>query len=653
MKAIEDVFKFVQATLSLFKAAPNLEIEKFPKFTLNNEKNLANGFFVTERAFKVCPIIATDAFRPFLKDKFGYDIFELNQGFYKSFQTVANSSPKKILVNKLLHYMSTYGMEQHGIFDRDLVYIPNDALELPENAKPVKITIIDTIENAEIEARTLKMLQSGVALSEGTVSSLVDIVRFLDIKLNIDEVPNKEFAIRLCELLNILPNDPVQFLRYMIYRLTGSMLLIKSHETISNLKYRNTKFSPILVDYSFSRYIDNNGIEKLAGVFHRFKPLWLAFKQQSAYMKSTINKMRKLADRYHKPAPPKFLERLTSAAAIDTKRLKSELAKITVFKKISLANSILYRISNPENIIYRIRNGKAFVDEYSGSLKFDAREILSVIVDSIVEDVKPNVQGKKIYIPANFNYAAPVSEKRFVGNIPHGSSYTFAEKSVVVGAHWLNIIENNNEIRVDLDLHLNSETIDIGWQNDFKNENFINTKERKIIFSGDMTDAPIRRGGATEAYFIGETLTDEMLMVNLNHYNHHGETVPFKLILADVNQEDIDRQYLLDAHEIAFCVPIEISTYEMFLGFLVSNELGEKKFYFSTATVSDRRVAQSDELTGQIISAMSTTLKSFLSLNEILEKAGAIIENADNSECDINLAPAEVTKDTLIGLLAK
>lgn len=648
MKSANKIFDFVRATLNLFKAAPNLENEKFPKYVLDNEKNLANGFFITDAAFKVCPCLADEKIFPFLKDKFGYDISELNQGFYKSFQTVANSTPQKLLINKLLHYFSTYGMENLGIFDRNLVYIPNDALELPENAKPIKISVIDAIDNDEVEARAVKMIMSGAALSEETINDLVTVISFLDIKLNVDDVPNKEFAIHLCELLHILPTDPVQFLRYMIYIATGSTLLIKDAETIDGIRNSKENF-----DSYFARYTYNSGFIKLASVFYRFKPLWLAFRLHSKYIRSMINKIRRLADCCHKPVKPKLLETLTAAQEINFDELKRELAKITTFKKISLANAILYRQAKPDSIIYNIRNGKAFVDAYSGGLKFDAQEILDVIIDSIAEDVAENVRGKKIYIPERFNYAAPVSEKKFVGNIPYGSSYAFDSKSCVVGVHWFNLVKGKREIRVDLDLHLNSKTIDIGWHNDFGGKNFINAKKRKIIFSGDMTDAPIASGGATEAYFVGESLTDDMLMVNLNSFNCQDKTVPFKLVLADVAQESIDRQYLIDAHEVAFCVPGEISSGEMFIGFLISDELGGKKFYFCSRNMGDRIVSKSNNLTAQILSAMRTTFESFLSLKTILARAGAIFEEVDRDDCDINLDPAEVTKDILIGLLIK
>ena len=677
------IFSFVKATLNLFKAVPDLSNEKFPAYTLDNEKNLTHGFFVTEKAFKLCPAVADTSILKFIDEKYGYNILELNQGFYKSFRTVANLSPQEILANKLLHYMSTYGFERLGIFNSALVYIPNDALELPANAKPVKITVIDGIDNAEIEERLNTLVKSSAALSEETLGDLVTIVKFLGIELNVDDIPNKEFAIRLCEILNILPKDPAQFLRYMIYVTTGTTLLIKNGATAYqirhakekseiidefdnvcvkeedlkklieefDLKSKREKVSPF--DDYFERYIARNGIEKLASAFHRFKPLWLAFKPHSDYLRRTVNKMRKLADRYHKPVTPKFLERLTSASEIDLKQLKRELGKVTTYRKISLANAILYRSAQPKDIFYNLRNDKIFVDDYSGSLKFDAQPVIEVILESIVKDIRANVQGKKIYIPERFTYAAPVSEKKFVGNIPFGSSYDFSCNSIVVGVHWFNILDKyGNELRVDLDLHLNSLHYDIGWHNDFRGENVINTKERKAIFSGDMTDAPIKSGGATEAFFVGEALTDEMIMVNLNSYNGI-KNVPFKLVLADVEQESIDRQYLLDAHEIAFCVPNKIPSGQMMLGFIRSNGLGEKKFYFYSRQTGKNIVARTTETTVKMNDAMCVSAETSLSFNAILKKAGAIFEDVTAENCDINLDPAKVTRDVLIGLLAK
>ena len=627
---------FVKAVITLFKSVP--QIKNISDADFSNEKNITKGFFVTDAAFKNCLI--DEEILNFIAEKFGYDIFELNQGFYKSFKTVAELTPQKILANKLLHYMSTYTFEQLGIFSHDTVFIPPAELELPADSKPIKLTIINSISNDEIKSRAEKMIMSGIALSDETLENLTTIIKYLDMKFDVDAVPNKELRVRLCDMLNILPKNPAEFLRYMIYKISGSTLLIKSPETINAIKN-----SAVDADKLFAAYISENGIEKLAEIFHRYKPLWLAFKVHTKFLKTTVNKMRKLADKYHKPLTPKLLDTITFNAKINLDELKRELEKVPVFKRISLANAILFRTAAPANIAYMIRNGKVFAEEYSQKFKFNY-QILSAIMDSIVATVRPNVEGKKIYLPENLTYAAPISEKKFIGEIPFASAYTFGSQSVIVGVHWFNL---ENE-RVDLDLHLNSVKRSVGWYNDFDDENFIDTQNETVIFSGDMTDAPKEKGGATEAYFVGESVKDEMMMINLNSYTMNSATVPFKLILGDVQDGKINRKYLIDSHEISFCLPNKIEGGEMFIGFLHGDEDGNKKFYFTSATTGQRRVALRNENSLRMISALQTSLESCLKLKDILRDAGAIFEKADDEDWDINLEPQIVTKDMFLNL---
>ncbi len=657
MKTRDEIFKFIQATLNLFKAIPKLENEYVPKYILANEKNLESGFFVTIQTFQDCPYVASTKISDFIKDKYGYDIYEFNQNLHQSINKVANFTPKEALFDKLWRYLSRYGMERLGKFERDFVYIPNETFNFPENAAPMKIFIVGSISESEIKKRVAEMLNSGADLREDKINSLVEVIHYLNIEFEIDDVSNKKLFIKLCERLKILPKNPVQFLRHIIYIGTGSPLLIKNAETVENLRKSQTRFD----DY-FVQYINENGIENLASVFHRFKPLWLAFKSHSKYLRTTINRIRKFADHYHKPTKPDFLACLTSAENIDLNQLQIELSKLTTYKKVSLANALLYRLATPENSVYHIRNSKTFVTDYFGKSKAGTDKILNVIVNSIVDDIKFKVRGKKIYIPENFTYAMPVNEKHFIGNIPYGSCYAFNSRSCIVGVHWINILKNNDEIRVDLDLHLNGigKNIDVNF--DFSKNNLVNARDHKVIFSGDMTDAPLDNNGAMEAFFIGETLRDKFMILNVNHYNrelfrlykkHKNPPVPFNLVFADVEKDKFDQQYLTHSYEFGFCVPCKMETGAMFLGFIVASNNGKKKFYFSSRNVSTGVVAKTAALNEKFTSAICTSFENCLSLNEVLEKAGAILNNVDKSNCDIDLDPFDFTKDTLLELIEK
>lgn len=657
MKTSEGIFNFIQATLNLFQAVPKFENEYVPKYILANEKNLENGFFVTVQTFNDCPYVASTRITDFIKNKYGCDIYELNQNFYKTFKQIANFTPKEVLFDKLRRYLSTYGMENIGKLERDFLYIPNDILNFPDTADKMKIFIVGSISESEIRTRTIEMLQSGAAPADDKIASLVDIIQYLDINFDVADVPNKVLFVKLCESLKIVPKNPVQFLNQMVYIGTGSPLLIKNAEIIENLKK-----SPIDFDEYFINYISENGIANLAGIFHRFKPLWLAFKPHSRYLAATINRIRRFADHYHKPKKQKLLSNLTSAENVDFDKLKVELSKATNYKKVVVANALLYRLATPENIAYNIRNGKTFVADYSAKSRADADKILDVIINSIVETIRPKVRGKKIYIPQNFTYAMPTSEKNFIGSIPYGSCYNFNTRACIVGVHWVNLLKNNDEVRIDLDLHLNGIGNDIDVNVDFENIPSVNARDYKVIFSGDVTDAPLDNDGAMEAFFIGETLRDKVMIVNVNHYNRElfrlykkskNPPVPFNIVLADVEQDLIDRQYLTHSYEIGFCVPCSILTGGMFLGFIVANDNGKKKFYFSSKNVGSGVVARSSALTDKFTSAMRTSFENCLSLNEILEKAGAIIKDVDKFSCNIDLDPADITKYDLIDLVEK
>lgn len=655
MVRYERSLELLKATLSLFKGVPK-EPNKVATPIFDNKKTLIKGFYVPDEVIENCPQVVNNEVLYHIDRLFGYNPVELNQGFYKSFSKVKNSSPVELLAKQLFHYFTTYGLESMGIRDDNLVYIPNEELNLPGDAKLVKITVIKLLEDEEIIDRIKKLINSGIAFSDKTLKDVITIIEEMKIELDIDAVPNKELRIRLCDMLKLLPKNPEEFLRYMVYKKTSSTLLIKSNDMIRNIHWSNES-----VRNYFDEYIRQNGLPKLAEVFYRHKNLWLAFKKESSEMASIINQMRRLADKYHKPLKPQILDTITSAKKIDFKAFEKELDKVTIFKRISLANSVLFRCSSPESISYFIRNGKTWSEKYDDKFVLD-QKILMTLMNSIIKDIKPNVEGKKIYIPENFEYAMPTSEKKFYGAIPFNSYYTFNSKSAVIGVHWFNIknsngrrIGTNGEDRVDLDFHSQSRNHDVGWNTYIRDENMILAKDTEIIFSGDMTNAPIKDGGATEAFFVGEKLVDDMTIMTVNNYTNNNVPVPYKLILDDVKDDRVNKQYIINCHTMAFCIPdtLEVGETNKFVGFLESDEEGNKKFCFTSGSLSRSIVAKFNESADHTVNAMKTTIKSCLKLRDVLKQAGAVLEKAEDEEWDINLDPQEVDKDTLISLFVK
>lgn len=259
------------------------------------------------------------------------------------------------------------------------------------------LVVIKGYTKEELKQKLLALLQSGIALGEDTISDVVEVA--LSVELSAEEIQaikNKEVKATLYDLLRIVPENPVEFLRFVIYKATGKSLLIKSAAIIEEIKSnKNIDVFPL-----FMQYEQSYGLEKLAEVFYRFKPLFLAFKT-SPLLATKINRIRKLAHKHHKPMPVDYLNIITSEIKndkdVDIERLSVELQKANTFRKIRLAYALKFRIHNATAILYKIRNGKGYATEFSFAGKDKAQEVLDIVLHSIVEDVSKNIKGKKVY----------------------------------------------------------------------------------------------------------------------------------------------------------------------------------------------------------------------------------------------------------------
>jgi len=183
---------YEKAVLTLFRAVPRTGKASAQP---DNEQNMAHGIYITPEAMAACPSLQDSDSCNFLWENFGYDMWAMNQGFYKNFHEVRDASPEQWLIHQILHYMSVYlqngNMTNGAKVDSNLVFIPPTELNLPEG-EPIRLTVIDVIENAEIKDRVQKAIMSGMALSQETLDSVVTIMGELDmLSMDISKIPNK------------------------------------------------------------------------------------------------------------------------------------------------------------------------------------------------------------------------------------------------------------------------------------------------------------------------------------------------------------------------------------------------------------------------------------------------------------------------------
>lgn len=560
---------------------------------------------------------------------------KINSSFHKSWKIVQESSHEELFIQQVMHYFSTYGLESLGV-KNNYIYIPNEVLEIPElKVNNLKLTIIQGLTSQEILEKIFCI--DGIALAEETLNDIMQIVEFNKYKYQFDNIQNRELKARIQDYYGIIPSEPVEYLRYVISKLTNESLLIKNQYLISKIKESNGKHLDDLI---------KNAPDNLASIFYRFKPLFLAMKNISKN-KSFFNRLRKQAVKMHKPMSEDYLNSVTDRIkkGKDISELQNRLKKANIFRKIRLVNALKYRFNPSESILYSVRNGKGWVTDFDSeeweSVKDITKDTIKIVLKSIFEDINKNVRSKTIYIPEEIHYTLPATEKQFVGNFPSGS-YVEVKEDMIAGIHWI-----DTDKRVDLDLSMIGVSGKVGWDSYYK------TEDNKILFSGDMTAAP-KPNGASELFYI-KSGVEESKIFNVNYYNFDSyldkDEVNCKIIVAKECPCNFNKNYAIDQNNIICTADINIDKKQTPIGFLI-NKNEKNRFYFFSSDIGAGISARENEQSVQARKYFEKSLTNSIDLGMVLEYSGANVVNEVPEDIDfIDLSPDVLDKNTILDLL--
>lgn len=618
----------MKSTIRLFRAIP-IKTKKKGKLTKEIlERTIKYGFVLSEEVIGNCQDL--DNLIDEVKEVIGLSNEQANSAFHKSWKKIKEASIEQLVVEQMIHYFTTYGLEELGLYSEESVYIPAEKLELPEiDVDKIFLTLIKGYTKAELKEKLTKLLQSGIALGDETTSDVTDVATYLELSgEEIEAIKNKEVRAMLYDYLGKVPKGAVEFLRFCVYQATDKTLLIKDRATIEYIKdKRNINIAGLFVKYK-SEY----GLKGLAEIFYRFKPLFLAFRTNSK-LKTLINKIRKLAKKYHKPMSEDYLNSVTAklnrGESLD--KLKSKLKEVNVFRKIRLAYALKYRTKDVSSILYKIRNGKGFATDFEFDNQAEAEKALDIVVSSIAKDIK--IKGKKVYIPENIEYTLPATQKQFTGVFPSGTCVKLL-KDMVVGVYW-----KNTKGRIDLDLSLVNIDSKYGWDAEYRDGN------RSILFSGDVTDAP---RGASELFYVKRQVTKSFLLV-VNYYNFDSDIkVPIKIFVAQEQAGNMRENYMVNPNNMVAVSESSINRKQKVLGLLVVKTNGSR-FYFSDTYLGSSISSSKSDFAEHTRQYLLNYYQNSINLADILEKAGAEMVNEKN--CEINLSPEKLEKDSIIKLL--
>lgn len=613
--------------------------------------------YASRKGYLVHPDIANEETLAFILAENGVSMY--NATFYKDWADVTEKTRLELLIDQILHYESTYGTD----FTVN-PYIPNDGSVAPE-FKQFKVIMPVTAEEMYVKCAT--MLASGIALKQETMEIVADFCMeyVRETKSSIfdflDSVKNKEAITYLCKKYNLIPTDKFDLLRYIIFETTGRTLVIKDRATINAIKASQNKFD-------FNR-LNERQLERLASIFYRYKDLFLAFKHDQGSRSfnttpsknaSIINKLRRMADTYHKPFKAGFVETVLTEMK-DFNDVAKYASEMNNYKLITLLQTILEKLqmTGDSKALYLIRNGKSFTKNtnISNEMNIYLAQVYRIFYNQLVENMRtksthlvqtdtaedgsPILEAvtKKVRLPKNCILTCPTSQKNFVGNYPFGTSFTLGDHNTI-GIYWRNEWGTH-----DFDLSIVDGNLQrYGWNSYYTNE------RNSVIYSGDMTNA---NPEATELFYFNKAVNDAVVYVNRFNGND-GSRFDLFLSTKEQNAQSIRNKYNYAGGRVGYMIDPNDVQFKC----ECKSDAGRQD---QVAVVSDNRlyltkVGCGNQLTSQGNSAadmfkiMARKAKSFVSLHDVLTLAGFEIVTDDTVEVDIDLTNPQM--DSLINLFA-
>lgn len=599
--------------------------------TLNN--------FAMQVGYIVHPKACNLATQQFIRSISG----NVNSTFYQTWEDVTSKTRFELFIDQLIHYVTTYGanfaQEGNG-------YVPNATPVGPVYISLFKdYKVIMPCTEEDVYNRCMDMLTSGIAMKQDTIETIVDyVVEYVKVndllksgEFDIDVIANREALTLLCDELGIAPNKKFDLFRYIMYKTTGSTLIIKNKPTINAIITSTTQF-----DFNT---LSEKQLISLSSIFYRFKPLFLAFKKTykgrtyystpiTSRNASVINKIRRMAPKYHTPLEESVISTMLGKV-YDSTVLIETATQMNTFQIIRLMNTIIERLNHTdEKVMYIIRNGKMFVKDsksYSGMIMYYVT-VFNILKNELVS----RLSEKATYVkyPKNMVLACPTSEKNFVGDLPFGTYMDLQNADSFVGIYWR---EEWGTHDFDLSV-LSLDGNKIGWNADYYSNN------QDIIYSGDMTSA---RPEATEIMLFKKGAQDGLVMVN--RYNGRDGS-KFRFFGGVEPNMNLKRNYMVDPNFIKFSADVVSDTTQQTLGLLNMGRFYVMALGSGNSIVSVQKGStQNERYNASVLKA-----KSYLKLKDVLTTAGFIdVDSVEELPKDAQILDlTQISRDTLINLFS-
>lgn len=380
-------------------------------------------------------------------------------------EEVANSEPIDLLTKQVLHYIEVYGLNSPGLFNLTTT-----------EGKKFELRYVTLITKEQLAEKVRNLIYANAPLKDS--DKVREIIERYHIAFDINKVRNNELK---CQFYtpNLTFGSGDDAVRYLVYKATGSALMVKDKKTVALLSNYSANRT------SVANFLDKHKVQ-LAQVFNRHKRLILACK--NANTKTVINQIARLSKKEHIPVfnalNKTFIAKAFAAKTDDQIIRMLESPGITLRDKFKYLNLLEWKSKQSAHDTFVIRNGK--IHNTSNRKVHDIAHLARVmraVLNSIKNDLA-HLNGATIILDSNVDYGLPISRKQAVGEIPFGTRISVAgltnEAELSYGIHW-----RNEWGARDLDLSLISmDGSRYGWgqYSGYDSSNGVN-------FSGDVTDA--------------------------------------------------------------------------------------------------------------------------------------------------------------------
>lgn len=595
----------LEACLRLFKTMPESQTDQ-EKVKFDSDRGLVYFAPVSEKLEEEL----YHAIKAVFPDYSGF-----KATFYNSWKDLTSRNGTQVLIDQVLHYFSTYGVESL-LGESSRVALPNYAIR-NENTS-LEVFTIGITPDWELEEKLTKMFYSNVALSYQDIQDMFDVAGGLegfDVReINPDRIQNRELKTYYYTKTNTVPKDPTEIMRLLMFKVNGKTLLINKPAAGYFSKSELNEIDNILVSRT----------TEVASVFYRYKKFLVSLKHLgSEEIRKHINAIRKIADFYWIPRSEENRPDYVTTQLLQGRFPTTELEKLTLVQLIKVHNRIAsyaYQIMvfGKAYNLYTIRNMKVYVDTQP---KYDVDEHIYGYTERLKEMICRRIQDKKDFLipyiaKPELDYALPTTTKSFLGDIPLWTSKNIGNAKTV-GIHW-------NKDDIDLSMILKDHKI--GWNGSW---NLEPQGTRKCLYSGDMTRGVCTNPNcenyqhsngqekgicprcgkalhASEAIYFGE----ERGLVDVSLYNTQQNTYDICF-----SEDDVERGKVLDRPQNAVRVNQDFGT--AIIGMTYKTPTGEGKFVFSNFNGSQGNVAYCSETTEPLMQVLQSYGESSFKLSDL------------------------------------